>query len=210
MLLYYITDRKQFPGNEAQRRHHLLEKISEAAHAGVDYVQLREKDLSVKELESLAREAIRLVREAQSKTRLLINSRTDIAMAVQADGVHLRARDVSPSDVRSIWRAADSSTRPIVAVSCHAAREVIAARNAGANFVVFGPVFEKSGVSGTTAGIQELRDACSQKIPVFALGGVTVQNTRKCIEAGATGIAGIRLFQENEIARVISTLETRG
>src|ERR1700739_2972841 len=94
-LLYYITDRTAFATDEPTRRRRLLEKISEAARAGVDYIQLREKDLPTRELESLAREAVHAVRNVtklatgnrQLRTALLINSRTDIALAVQADGV---------------------------------------------------------------------------------------------------------------------------
>src|ERR1700726_607809 len=109
--LYYITDRRAFPGDERSRCRRLLEKIGEAARAGVDYIQLREKDLSSRELESLAREAMSIVRESsqrgtenrQRRTALLLNSRTDVALAVQADGVHLRSDDISPEEVRAAW-----------------------------------------------------------------------------------------------------------
>ena len=110
MLLYYITDRTQFPGDETSRRRQLLDKIAEAARCGVDYVQLREKDLSARELESLAREAVQRTRE--TGTALLINSRTDVAIAVGAAGVHLRGDDISPDVVRDIWPR--SMTRPII------------------------------------------------------------------------------------------------
>ena len=97
MLLYYITDRSQFPGDETARRSRLLATISEAARCGVDYIQLREKDLSPSELEILAREAVQLRTENQKlKTVFLINSRTDIALACGAQGVHLRSNDISP------------------------------------------------------------------------------------------------------------------
>src|SRR6266851_312373 len=96
--LYYITDRSQFVGDEPTRRRHLLDKIAEAALCGVDYIQLREKDLSTHDLELLAREAVVTIRQNQSpptnrtpSTRLLINSRTDVAIAAGAQGVHLRS-----------------------------------------------------------------------------------------------------------------------
>src|SRR5215831_6870656 len=96
-LLYYITDRTAFAADEPTRRRRLLEKIAEAARAGVDYIQLREKDLTTRDLESLAREAIAVVRESRKPTAaLLINSRSDVALAVGAEGVHLRSDDVSP------------------------------------------------------------------------------------------------------------------
>src|SRR5271168_548183 len=97
LLLYYITDRTAFAADEPTRRRRLLEKIREAAIAGVDYIQLREKDLPTRDLESLAREAVSAIREALPTSRyplptaLLINSRTDVALAVEADGVHLRS-----------------------------------------------------------------------------------------------------------------------
>src|ERR1039457_5951173 len=106
-LLYYITDRSQFRCDECARRRDLLGKIAEAARAGVDYIQLREKDLRTRELEMLAREVVAIVRENSSLTRLLINSRTDVALAAGADGVHLRADDVGPREVRQGLEAGD-------------------------------------------------------------------------------------------------------
>lgn len=197
LLLYYITDRTQFPGFEAEQRERLLAKIAEAAHAGVDYIQLREKDLSSRELERLSGAVMDAVRKSGSKSHLLINSRVDVALAVGADGVHLQSHDISPSDVRRIWHGADSSTEPVVAVSCHSESEVMAAKAAGADFVVFGPVFGKGDTPGTA--VEGLRAACAHEIPVFALGGVTVENASSCIHVGAAGIAGIRLFQQGEV-----------
>jgi thiamine-phosphate pyrophosphorylase len=205
LLLYYITDRIEFPGTESQRREPLLEKISEAAKAGVDYIQLREKDLSGRALESLAKDVARIIRETRSSTRLLINSRTDIALAAEADGVHLTSNDVSPLDVKAIWREAHGSAQPVIAVSCHSEADIIAAESASADFVVFGPVFEKRGAT-ETAGLDQLRQVCSHRIPVLALGGVTAENAHLCLEAGASGIAGIRLFQENDVAAVVTKL----
>src|SRR5580698_1242924 len=106
-LLYYITDRTAFPGDERTRRLRLLDKIAEAATQGVDYIQLREKDLSTRDLESLAREAMRIIDEKRKlatdhwppTTALLINSRTDVAIATCAAGVHLPSNDVSPQEV---------------------------------------------------------------------------------------------------------------
>jgi len=122
-LLYYITDRSQFPGDEPTRRRLLLKKISQAAEAGVDYIQLREKDLPSRELEALAGDAIRVMREAQlqagSRKRriaLLLNSRTDIAAAVGADGVHLRSDDISPAEVRRILAHRGHKVRELIRI----------------------------------------------------------------------------------------------
>jgi len=225
-LLYYITDRSQFGGDEAARRRALLDKIAEAARAGVDYIQLREKNLSTRELESLAAEAVRLVREArrsvnegrrranseqQAATRLLINSRTDVALAVAADGIHLRSDDISPRDVRQIVGLAGhrslTSDHFLIGVSCHSPSEVLRAEADGADVAVFAPVFEKKDAPGAKPqGLSGLRMACAAKIPVLALGGVTLENTAQCLGAGAAGIAAIRLFQENRIEEVVRTV----
>jgi len=196
LLLYYISDRLQFPGSEATRQGLLLDKIREAAAAGVDFIQLREKDLSVRALELLARDAVQAIQN--TKTRLLINSRTDIALACGANGVHLRSDDISVTDARAVAGRQDW----LVFVSCHSAANV--ARAAGANMAIFAPVFEKQNVRPT--GIEALRDACQRGIPVLALGGVTLANAYDCVKAGAAGIAGIRLFQENGVADVVKAL----
>ena len=214
-LLYYITDRSQFPGDEPARRRALLAKIADAAQAGVDYIQLREKDLTARELEVLARKAVAIIRENtlttdhQSRaTRLLINSRTDIALAVGADGIHLSSDDISPSEVRHIWSkcgaGAPARERPVIAVSCHTHADILRAESDGADFAVFAPVFEKKGA--VPAGLGALREACRAKIPVLALGGITLQNAGSCRDTGAAGIAAIRLFQENKIEDVVRAL----
>jgi thiamine-phosphate pyrophosphorylase len=200
LLLYYITDRRQFAGDEASQRCALLAKIAEAAHCGVDFIQLREKDLNGGELEALARDAVRAVRENSLLTRLLINSRTDVAIASGADGVHLRSEDVLPGKVRAVWGQA----APVISVSCHSSDEVASAAAEGADLAVFAPVFEKQGSS--VAGLSGLRMACEHPIKVLGLGGVTLENAQACVVAGAAGVAGIRLFQENDVARVVGAL----
>lgn len=205
--LCYITDRSQFPGDEASRCRRLLEKIAEATRFGVDYVQLREKDLSARDLEVLAREILALrTGNPKLKTGFLINSRTDIALATGADGVHLRSLDISPSEVRTLWTqcGAGAPAHVTVGVSCHTPAEVAQAAAEGADFTVFGPVFEKK--SAQPAGLDALREACREKIPVLALGGVTLENAESCIGSGAAGIAGISLFQENKISEVVGKL----
>jgi thiamine-phosphate pyrophosphorylase len=227
-LLYYITDRTTFSGDEPSRRRRLLEKIREAARAGVDYIQLREKDLSTRELESLGREAVGVIHERSQvrtenrelRTALLINSRTDVAQAVKADGVHLRSDDISPQDVRTAWtksgtgtpfdRLRASSARqtsprdPLIGVSCHSPAEVARAAANAASFAVFAPVFEKK--AAHPAGLELLKEACRANIPVLALGGINLANAHSCLAAGAAGIAAVRLFQDNDIAMVVKKL----
>lgn len=203
MLLYYITDRSQFAGDEAARRSRLLKTITQAARCSIDYIQLREKDLSPRELETLAREVQLRTENQKLKTAFLINSRTDIALACDAQGVHLPANDIPPSEVRKIWSQCNSA-RVTIGASCHTPAEVARAAQEGADFVVFGPVFEKSGVR--PAGLEALREACREKIPVLALGGVTLDNAPACMQAGAAGIAAIRLFQDHEMDGVVAAL----
>ncbi len=213
-LLYYITDRTQFRGDETQRRRALLTKIADAARTGVDYIQLREKDLSGRQLETLARQAVALVREVSGRTRLLVNSRVDVALATGADGVHLREEDVAPDDVRRARGAAANSGRQaqppdhfLIGVSCHNVSDAKRAESEGADFAVFAPIFGKSGVPGTNpAGLVALEEACRAKIPVLALGGITLKNAAACLSVGAAGVAGIRLFQENKIDDVVRAL----
>jgi thiamine-phosphate pyrophosphorylase len=214
LILLYITDRVQFAGDESARQGALLAKIAEAARCGVDLIQLREKDLPVRELEILARAAVRVVRENSAletekrETRLLINSRTDVAITSGADGVHLRSNDISPSEVQKIWVRGGQRTRALVSVSCHSAAEVARAAAEGADFAVSAPIFEKKDApQARPAGLDGLREVCRQKIPVLALGGITIENARACLDAGAAGIAGIRLFQENDIAEVVRHLK---
>lgn len=216
MLLYYITDRKQFLGDEITRRRLLLEKIAEAARCSVDYIQLREKDLPTRELEALAGEAVRAIRlgtgNRELRTALLLNSRTDVALAVGADGVHLPADDILPSQARGILSVHLRNSKPesrnwLVGASCHSLAEVARAAAEGADLAVFAPVFEKRDTpQARPAGLDALHKACQRAIPVLALGGIKLENARACVEAGAAGIAGIRLFQERDIAQVVQTL----
>jgi thiamine-phosphate pyrophosphorylase len=247
MLLYYITDRHRFPGSSAQQRDRLLAKIAEAAHAGIDLVQLRERDLSARDLYRLATEALAAVREtrnAKRETKLLINSRLDVALACGTDGVHLRGDDFSASDARAIWgrslrlqhaidrtgteetnfsRNVKRETRNasfLFGVSCHSQAEILSAESHGADFVVYAPVFEKQGTSVQAVGLEGLRQACGRiathdkkveagfasGMPILALGGITLANARDCVSAGAAGIAGIRLFQDHDIAKIVAAL----
>jgi thiamine-phosphate pyrophosphorylase len=219
-LLYYITERTVFAAVEPTRRRRLLDKIAEAARAGVDYIQLREKDLPTRELEMLAREAVDILRQLRTgnrelRTALLINSRTDVALAAGADGVHLRSDDITPREVRAIWKkcGAGASARelsprePPIGVSCHSSEEVKQAEADGATFAVFAPVFGKKDVpKAHPAGLAQLREACKVQIPVLALGGITLENAKSCLEAGAAGIAAIRMFQEHDIKDVVGNL----
>ncbi len=179
MKRYYITDRKAVGGF-----HPLLELIRDQMHLGVDFIQIREKDITARELFEFTL-AVLEVRENEIRkrlpTRILLNGRSDIAFATGADGVHLPA-DAPRQTLRNL----------IVARSCHTLEEV---RTTNADFITFGPVFDTPGKS-TPVGLKALKAACQLGKPVYALGGVNWDNAAECLEAGAEGIAGIRLFQD--------------
>jgi thiamine-phosphate pyrophosphorylase len=184
--LCYITDRHALKPQE------LLRRISDAARAGVDLIQIREKDLETRELLELSRDALEAARTA--KTRVVINDRMDIALAEDAAGVHLSRESLPAAEVRCVV-----SKDFLIGVSCHSLQEALEAEAARADYVLLGPIFATPSKLryGPSLGIQILREATSQlKIPVLALGGITVERARECRAAGAAGIAAIRLFQE--------------
>lgn len=200
MLLYYITD----GSGRTFRISWLLEKIRWAAEQGVDLVQIREKDLSGRELYELTRAAVTLVRQMSGHaTRILVNDRADVALAAGADGVHLPSSAMPVARLRP-WVPASF----LIARSCHDAAEVLQAAREGASFCVFGPVFptpSKAGM-GQPLGLDGLDSIREAPIPVLALGGIELGNAFGCIEHGAAGIAAIRLFQEPPCPDVVQRL----
>jgi thiamine-phosphate pyrophosphorylase len=198
VLRYAITHRALFPGEDQQQLAALVRQASRWAADGIDIVQLREKDLPAATLAALARNILQTLQG--TPTRLVINSRPDIAIATAAHGVHLTAApsELTPTQIRLLFSKAGLPS-PLITVSCHTTAEVKQARNQQLDAILFAPVFEKS-IAGQIVtpgtGLDRLREACAAAapIPVYALGGVTLENAPQCLEAGASGIAGIRLF----------------
>jgi len=200
MLRYAITSRALYPGDERHKQAALLRQTSRSAADGIDFIQLREKDLSAAGIAALAREILQGIAWTTSSTKLLINSRADIAIATGAHGVHLTSDhgELTPVQVRRLYASANL-TPPIVTISCHTLDDVQRAREDRTDIILFAPVFEKSLPGGDSLhgqGLERLHAAClaASPVPVYALGGVTLENAPACMAAGAAGIAGIRLF----------------
>lgn len=190
MIQCYITDRRTLrPGGTLEGA------IGENLARGVEWIQIREKDLPARELFRLARSIQALPNPGG--TKILINTRVDIALAVGASGAHLPAGSPWPREWRAIAPAGF-----LMGVSCHSAAEVRQGEAGGADYVVFGPVFAplSKGFPVAARGLEELaKAAAAVRIPVLALGGVTRENRDACIAAGAAGVAGISLFQNTPL-----------
>ena len=189
-IIYPITSGK----TTSQTIPDILRLVWAAVEAGIPLFQIREKSLPARVLYELTTHAAEITRG--SNTRLLVNDRADIARAAGADGVHLTARSLQADVVRSTF-----GPEFLIGVSTHSLEEARAARDDGADFVVFGPVFEKLGFS-SPQGLDKLRYVTSElgDFPVLAIGGISLENVGSCFEAGASGIAAIRLL--NDAARM--------
>jgi thiamine-phosphate pyrophosphorylase len=171
----------------------LLNQISAAVAAGIDLIQIREKQLTARVLFELVSESRKLTRDSQ--TRLLVNDRADIAVGASADGVHLTTQSLDAATIRKTF-----GEQLLIGASTHSLDEVKAARDSGADFAVFGPVFETESKIGfgSPKGLEELSQVVRavRSFPVLALGGVSRLNAAGCLAAGAQGIAGISLFDD--------------
>jgi thiamine-phosphate pyrophosphorylase len=201
MLRYAITSRALYPGDEQEKQATLLKQTDSWITEGINFIQLREKDLAASDLASLVSKVLKKIGLASSPMKLLINSRPDIALATGAHGVHLTAAsdELSPALVRALY-ASRNQPPPLITISCHTIAEVQHACQNNVDAILFSPIFEKflpDEVALPGQGLDQLRVACvaASPTPVYALGGITLRNAPSCLAAGAAGIAGIRLFQ---------------
>lgn len=214
-LLCYVTDRNSLaaPAGSAELR--VLERVRGAIDAGVDWVQIREKDLPTQKLLALVKRALDAVHSQNERARVsgsgfqavhakvIVNDRLDVALAASVAGVHL-GRESAPLREAVRWcRSGNAPNEFLIGASCHTLGESREAESAGASYLIFGPVFDTPSkrALGRPVGIAELSKVCAAvKIPVLAIGGIDLRNARECFRAGAAGIAAIRMFQGPEDA----------
>jgi thiamine-phosphate pyrophosphorylase len=205
-VLCYVTDRNIFAAEASASIDLLLQKIEQVISAGIDWLQIREKDLSAKELSRLAREALRISAKHSAgprSTPILINDRLDIALSESAGGIHLAGNSLPVTEAKQLvkkFRPPGSKDLDfVVGASCHSRQDAEAAAASGADYIFFGPVFATPSKTsfGAPQGLDRLAEICrTVAIPVIAIGGITLDNAESCIVAGAAGIAAIRLFQD--------------
>jgi thiamine-phosphate pyrophosphorylase len=203
-LLCYVTDRHSFSEvKPAEQRETLLRKIGAAAEAGVDWIQIRGKDLSGKDCSSLTHEALQRAAKSSAgktpRTRILVNDRLDVALAERTGGVHLGEKSLPLAEARRLVVNRGERNDFVIGVSCHSLEAARIAANGGADYLFFGPVFTtpSKAAFGAPQGLERLAEVChALSIPVLAIGGITLANAADCFAAGASGIAAIRLFQD--------------
>lgn len=173
----------------------MLTLVRAAVGATIDLVQIREKNLSASVLYQLTKSAAGITRG--TATKLLVNDRSDIALGAGADGVHLTTHSLPADVVRAAF-----GDKFLIGVSTHSLTEATIARDSRADFVVFGPVFEtpskSQGAYGEPVGLRNLARVAADlsPFPILALGGLELSKVADCIQAGATGVAAIRMFSE--------------
>jgi len=196
-IIYPITSGKTSPQTtpDDPQFFEILRLVRAAVDADVPLFQIREKSLPARVLYELVARAAEITHG--SRTRLLVNDRSDIARAASADGVHLTTQSLPVDVVRSICGKGF-----LIGVSTHSLEEARAARAGGADFVVFGPVFETESkrAFGEPQGLDKLAEVARNlgEFPVVAIGGITLDNVDECFQAGARGIAAIAMLNDTE------------
>ena len=207
-VLCSVTDRHLLGPDEDARLAALSAAIRRAIAASVDWIQIREKDLSGRRLSELVRDAVGAA--GGSSTRILVNDRLDIALGLGAAGVHLSEESVPVAEVIR-WRNAEPTRRSfLVGASCHSLAAAQQAEHDGADYIFFGPVFDTPAKRkfGPPQGLERLSEVCrAARVPVLAIGGITLENAPGCLRSGAAGLAAIRLFQDSpDLPAVLSHL----
>jgi thiamine-phosphate pyrophosphorylase len=194
-----------------------LLKIGAAADAGVDWIQIREKDLSGRDCGLLTRKALRRAakspRSHAALARILVNDRLDVAFSEGAGGVHLGENSLPLCEAKRLRKAQAQSQDFLIGVSCHSLETAGSAARDGADYIVFGPIFAtpSKAAYGAPQGLERLAEVCRAiSIPVLAIGGITLANASDCHAAGASGIAATRLFQDaRDMPALVQSLRKR-
>ncbi len=222
-IVCYVTDSQSL--GLAEPRSHILAKIEAAVGAGVDWVQIREKEMLTRQLVAITRAAVGMESRKPSAPReadrpgslVLVNDRLDVALAAEAAGLHLGRQSLPVHDVIDWRRGGKTATDFMVGLSCHTIDEVRQAEDEGADYAFFGPIFDTPAkrLFGPPLGIAKLAAACrATRLQVIAIGGVTLENSTECLDAGGAGIAAIRMFQQvrepAELKRVVEGLHALG
>jgi len=216
-VVCYVTDRRSLPlAVSSDAIPMLLQTVEAVASAGVDWIQLREKDLCGRESLDLARAALHAIRTRVPRTRILINDRVDVALAAGAGGVHLSENGFSVPEARRLCARLEQQSGNrldfLIGVSCHSLGAALGAARDGADYIYFSPIFHTPSKAfyGPPQGVERLRQVCrAVSIPVIAIGGITLENVASCYTAGAAGAAAIRLFQESpDLPAVIGAMRS--
>lgn len=199
-----MTDRRSLPESEPRKAlEALLSKIEAAAAAGVDWIQIREKDLSGRDCALLVQGALQRAAKSPASNgataRILVNDRLDVGLSERADGVHLGEQSLPLPEVKRFVGNRGERGDFLIGVSCHSLKAAKSAASEGADYLFFGPVFAtpSKATFGAPQGLERLAEVCrAVSIPVLAIGGIALANASECLAAGASGIAAIRLFQD--------------
>lgn len=208
-IIYSITSGTATPQTtpDEPQFSEILRLARAAVDAEVSLFQIREKSLPARVLFDLVARVAEITRD--TKTRLIVNDRSDIARAAGADGVHLTTHSLPAEVVRSIC-----GDEFVIGVSTHSLDEARVARDAGADFVVFGPVFETESkrAYGEPQGLDKLSEVARvlHEFPVVAIGGITLDTVDECFHAGASGVAAIRLLNDAaQMPFVVESIKSR-
>jgi len=194
-LIYLITDGRATVENFVEKKQRILKLIETAVQRKIPLIQIREKQLSARLVYDLVSEAVKLT--SRTPTKLLVNDRADIALAANADGVHLTSRSISAAIIRRNFPPGF-----IIGASAHTIEEAAIAQQQAADFVTFSPIFSSPG-KDEPQGIERLHEVCGRlkPFPVLALGGVDETNYAETLAAGASGFAAIRFLNDEKNLR---------
>ena len=197
-IIYLITRGEATDSDFSEARREILDIVRIAVEEKISFIQIREKRLSPRPLFELTAAAVRIT--CNSATHLLVNEYAGIALAANADGVHLPANSLPAGVIRK-----NLPKDFIIGVSTHSLDAASTAATDGADFVVFGPIFESPG-KGKCQGLAALSDVCEKlrPFPVIGLGGIDESNCESVMASGASGIAAIRVLNDPESLRAIA------